>query len=275
MKKIKILITGSNGQLGVEFQKFFEKININYIAVPHKKLDITNISNLYEVLKNKNITHILNCASYNDVDKAEKNSKLAYKTNALGVKNLSLISNKINAKLIHFSTDYVFDGSKNNPYNIFDTPNPINEYGKSKLIGEKYLKKLSKNYLLIRTSWLFGGNKNFIKKVLEWSKKEEIRVSYNEVSSPTYTLDLVKVTFFLIKQKSFGTYHITNTPTNRYEWAKFILNKIKYTGKIVKVKKEVFNLPAKRPNYSVLLNNHEVKISTWQKSTNNYLRCIL
>lgn len=275
VKNIKILITGSNGQLGTEFQNLFEKFNINYIAMPHEKLDIKEVSNLYEVLKHKSITHIINCAAYNNVDEAEKNPRKAYEVNGLGVKNLALISNKINAKLIHFSTDYVFDGNKKIPYKVSDKTSPINEYGKSKVLGEKYLKELSNKYLLIRTSWLFGGNKNFIKRVLEWSKKNEVRLSYDEVSSPTYTLDLAKVTLFLIKEEVFGVYHITNTPVSRYEWAKFILNKIRYKGKVIKVKRKEFNLPAKRPKYSVLLNNHKLKVSTWQEATDKYLRCIL
>jgi dTDP-4-dehydrorhamnose reductase len=275
---MKILITGANGQLGKDFQKYVKQNNIEYIPTDSSDLDITSLNQLRQFTKeNKDITHIINCAAYNAVDKAEEEWEKAYRINGLGVRNLALISNEINAELIHYSTDYVFSGDKGSKYTIYDTPNPINKYGESKALGEKELLLAKKRYL-IRVSWVFGtGNTNFAKKVINWSKnKEELRIVDDEISSPTYTKDLVKATMNLINLKAYGTYHITNTPCSRYEWAEYILEKINWKGKLNKAKKEEFDLPAKRPDYAVL-DNFGYKETTgqqmpdWKDATKRFL----
>jgi dTDP-4-dehydrorhamnose reductase len=275
---MKILITGANGQLGKDFQKYLKQNKIDYIPTDSSDLDITNLNQIRQFAKeNKNITHIINCAAYNAVDKAEEEWEKAYRINGLGVRNLALISNEINAELIHYSTDYVFSGDKGSKYTIYDTPNPINKYGESKALGEKESTLSHKRYL-IRVSWVFGtGNTNFAKKVINWSKnKEELRIVDDEISSPTYTKDLVKATMNLINLKAYGTYHITNTPCSRYEWAEYILEKINWKGKLNKAKKEEFDLPAKRPDYAVL-DNFGYKETTgqtmpdWKNATKRFL----
>ena len=275
---MKILITGSNGQLGKDFQKYLKQNKIDYIPTDSSDLDITSLNQIRQFAKeNKDITHIINCAAYNAVDKAEEEWEKAYRINGLGVRNLALISNEINAELIHYSTDYVFSGDKGSKYTIYDTPNPINKYGESKALGEKESTLSHKRYL-IRVSWVFGtGNTNFAKKVINWSKnKEELRIVDDEISSPTYTKDLVKATMNLINLKAYGTYHITNTPCSRYEWAEYILEKINWKGKLNKAKKEEFDLPAKRPDYAVL-DNFGYKETTgqqmpdWKNATKRFL----
>lgn len=275
---MKILITGANGQLGKDFQKYLKEDNIEYIPTDTPDLDITRLKQLRQFTEeNKNITHIINCAAYNAVDKAEEEWEKAYSINGLAVRNLALISNEINAELIHYSTDYVFSGDKGSKYTIYDTPNPINKYGESKALGEKELLLVKKRYL-IRVSWVFGtGNTNFAKKVINWSKnKDELRIVDDEISSPTYTRDLVKATMNLINLKAYGTYHITNSPCSRYEWAEYILKKINWKGELKKTKKEEFDLPAKRPDYAVL-DNFGYKEMTgeqmpdWKDATERFL----
>jgi dTDP-4-dehydrorhamnose reductase len=275
---MKILITGANGQLGKDFQKYLKENNIEYIPTDTPDLDITSLNQLRRFTEeNENITHIINCAAYNAVDKAEEEWEKAYCINGLGVRNLALISNEINAELIHYSTDYVFSGDKGSKYTIFDTPNPINKYGESKALGEKELLLAKKRYL-IRISWVFGtGNTNFARKVINWSKnKDELRIVDDEISSPTYTKDLVKATMSLINLKAYGTYHITNSSCSRYEWAEYILEKINWKGKLHKAKKEDFDLPAKRPDYAVL-DNFGYKEMTgeqmpdWKDATERFL----
>jgi dTDP-4-dehydrorhamnose reductase len=275
---MKILITGANGQLGKDFQKYLKENNIEYIPTDSPDLDITSLKQLRQFTEeNKDITHIINCAAYNAVDKAEEEWEKAYSINGLGVRNLALISNEINAELIHYSTDYVFSGDKGNKYTIYDTPNPINKYGESKALGEKELLLAKKRYL-IRVSWVFGtGNTNFAKKVITWSKnKDELRIVDDEISSPTYTKDLVKATMNLINLKAYGTYHITNSSCSRYEWGEYILEKINWKGELKKAKKEEFDLPAKRPDYAVL-DNFGYKEMTgehmpdWKDATERFL----
>lgn len=280
---MKILLTGANGQLGKAFRKLFDEETIQYIPTDINELDITDIQKLREFVKqNKGITHIINCAAYNQVDKAQEDWKSAYLVNGLAVRNLAIVSNEIGAELVHYSTDYVFSGNKNAPYTIYDTPDPINKYGESKVLGEKLLMSLTNKYYLIRTSWVFGdGPVNFVKKVIEWSKnKNELRIAEDEVSAPTYAPDLAQATYELIKLRAYGLYHLTNTPSSRHEWAEYILNLIGWNGELKKVKQEEFNLPAQRPKYSVL-DNYGYKETTgkemrdWREVTKIYLRNIL
>ncbi|NUU95855.1 dTDP-4-dehydrorhamnose reductase [Marinitoga sp. 1135] len=276
---MKILITGANGQLGQEFQKLFEKENIEYIPTDHNELDITNLKKIREFVKDKKITHIINCAAYNLVDKAEEDWKTAYNVNGLAVRNLSIVANEINAEIIHYSTDYVFDGKKTKPYTIYDTPNPLNKYGESKVLGERFIQDIANKYYLIRVSWVFGiGNNNFAKKVIQWSKQNEIlKIADDEISAPTYAVDLAYATYKLIKEKAYGLYHITNGKASRYEWAEYILKQINWNGRLERASKDDFNLPAKRPGYSVLDNNglketinHEMP--EWQNATDRFLK---
>ena len=168
---MKILITGANGQLGKAFRNLFDKKNIEYLATDMDILDITDTNSIKSFIKKNNaITHIINCAAYNLVDKAEVEWEKAFKINGLGVRNLAIYANEIDAELIHYSTNYVFSGEKKR-YTINDDPDPINKYGESKALGEKLLKIANKSYL-IRTSWVFGdGAQNFLRKMINLSKK--------------------------------------------------------------------------------------------------------
>ncbi|WP_083825666.1 SDR family oxidoreductase [Caldicellulosiruptor acetigenus] len=157
---------------------------------------------------------------------------------------------------------------------------PINKYGESKLLGEKFM-TLTEYYYLIRVSWVFGiGNANFIRKVLDWSKERDIlKIADDEISAPTYTDDLVYATYLLLKERAFGLYHITNTTASRFEWAEFVLRKIGWKGKLERAKKDDFKLPAKRPGYSVLDNfglkeTVNFEMPTWQDATERYLKQI-
>lgn len=274
---MNVLITGANGQLGQEFQKLFTNEHISFIPTDYKELDITDIDAIRKIIKENKFTHIINCAAYNAVDKAEEDWRTAYSVNGLAVRNLAIAANEISAEIVHYSTDYVFDGKKDTPYTIYDDPNPINKYGESKFLGEKNI-ALANKYYLLRVSWVFGtGNINFAKKVIGWSKKtDHIRISDDEISSPTYAVDLVKATLEILKKKVYGLYHVSNTSCSRYDWGKYILEKINWKGKLERAKALEFNLPAKRPGYSVLDNyglNETIgyEMPTWQNATDRFL----
>ena len=277
---MKFLITGASGQLGQAFIQFFENKGLEYIAAGHDILDITNIENVTKFIQENPIDFIVNCGAYNNVDEAEKQWKKANLVNGIGPKNLALISNDIDATLIHYSTDYVFDGEKKTPYTILDNPKPISRYGESKLLGEKNTKQIANRYYLIRVSWLFGkGGTNFVQKVIEWSKRKSVlKVVDDQISSPTYTADIVKATYNLIQTRAYGLYHISNSShCSRYEWAKFILDKIGWKGNLKKGKSEDFNTPARRPKFSVLDNSGTKKIikyslPEWKHATDSFLK---
>ena len=173
-----ILITGANGQLGYDFQRLFKRENIEFIATDVNDLDITNIDDIRNFVKDKNIDLIINCAAYNNVDKAEDEILLCKKLNTFAPRDLAIISKEIGADFVTYSTDFVFDGKKNFPYTEDDIPNPLSVYGKTKLEGEKQVFSNYDKSFVIRTSWVFGiANNNFNKQVINWSKnKDELSI---------------------------------------------------------------------------------------------------
>lgn len=276
---MKILLTGSNGQLGHDFKKIFNKKNIEYIATDYKELDITNDEDLNKFFQeNEGITHVINCAAYNDVDKAETDKKV-WLLNAEAPKKLAEFSKKIGAIFVTYTTDFVFDGEKNSPYTEDDKTNGISEYGKSKAQGEKDVLEAYDRSFVIRTSWVFGiANNNFNKQVINWSKsRNELNIVDDQVSVPTYSMDLAEFSWKLIQTGKFGLYHITNDGiASKYDQAKYVLEKIGWKGKLGRAKTVDFNLPAKRPAYSKLDSSKVEKllgekIPTWQSGIDRFL----
>lgn len=277
---MKVLVTGAQGQLGQEMVNQCTIRGIDCTAAGSKTLDITDQKSVNLMVKTHNPDIIFNCAAYNAVDRAEEEWKKAFSVNGLGVRHLALAANECGSVLVHYSTDYVFDGNSNHPYTVADTPHPISRYGESKVFGETIVRDLCHRYFLIRVSWLFGrGNTNFVSKVLEWSReKTEIAVVDDQIASPTYTVDLAKASLDLVSTHSFGLYHITNEGAcPRYDWARYILEKTGWTGKLVRVKSSAFKTPAQRPAYSVLDNFGTSEtlgytLPSWQDATSRYLQ---
>ena len=276
---MKILLTGSNGQLGHDFKKIFDKKNIEYIATDYKELDITSDKDLNKFFQeNEEITHIINCAAYNDVDKSETDKKV-WLLNAEAPKKLAEFSKKIGAIFVTYTTDFVFDGEKDSPYMEDDKTNGISEYGKSKAQGEKDVLEAYDRSFVIRTSWVFGiANNNFNKQVINWSKsRNELNIVDDQVSVPTYSMDLAEFSWKLIQTEKFGLYHITNDGiASKYDQAKYVLEKIGWKGTLGRARTVDFNLPAKRPAYSKLDSSKVEKllgekIPTWQSGIDRFL----
>lgn len=274
-----ILLTGANGQLGQDFQKFFDEIGRKYIATDFKELDITDISAVREFVKNKNITYIINCAAYNDVDKAESDSYMAFKLNSEAPSNLAIVAKEIDAVFITYSTDFVFDGTKGESYTEDDKPNPPSVYAKSKRDGEdKVLGVYSKSFV-IRTSWVFGmGNNNFNKKVISWSKnRDKLNIVDDQISSPTYSRDLAIYSWKLVETGEFGLYHLSNGGVaSKYDQAKYVLDYIGWKGELGSAKTVDFNLPARRSRFtkldcSKLEKVIGEKIPSWESGVERFL----
>ncbi|WP_299186451.1 dTDP-4-dehydrorhamnose reductase [uncultured Aquimarina sp.] len=255
---IRVLVTGGDGQLGEcirVLEKDYPTLNLSFTSSKH--LDITNKKNIAEFFKNNSLDYVINCAAYTNVEQAEKEPDKAYLVNAEGVKNLAEICKKYDATLIHISTDYVFDGHKNTPYIEEDVPNPINEYGKSKLAGEQYIEEVLEEYFIIRTSWLYSQyGKNFYKAIREKCKTEKkLAITTSELGTPTNANDLGYFLLQIIERKSkkFGVYHFSNSGSAT--WYDFAREIVKGLGKLETIKLEkTDNYPtfAKRPGYSVL-----------------------
>ncbi len=212
----------------------------------------------FRVIKETNADIVINCAAYNNVDEAEKEPHQAYKVNALGAYNLSVACRDKGIRLIHYSTDYVFDGTKQGVYTEEDKLNPINEYGKSKLFGELFIQEILDKYLIFRTSWVYGrGKQNFLYKLEQWAKERDVlKIAVDEFSVQTSTRTIVEVTMKAIDAGLTGLYHLVNSGyASRYEWAKEYF-RIKGISKLILPAYQAdFNLPARRPRWSVMSND--------------------
>lgn len=276
----RILIFGFEGMLGSDLMKVFSDCNV--VGLEKNDVDITQEVEVEKRIKELSPQIIINAAAYTDVDGCEINYSLAENVNGKAVGYLAKIADKIGAIFIHYSTDYVFNGEKKGGYVENDGPkNPINFYGKSKLLGENLLKENCKKYYLIRTSWLFGmGGKNFVDTILKLGReKDELYIVDDQHGKPTYTLDLAKKTKELIFGKNpFGIYHITNEiETTWYDFSLKIfeifksLNSQKILGKIFPCDSSKYQRPAKRPQWSVLINTKISPCRNWTEAVGEYI----
>ena len=271
---MKVLVIGSDGQLGLEFQKISNSLDsLSWIFSTIKTLDLLRLETINSFLNNINPTVIVNCAAYTNVDKAENEPKLANTINYKAVDIISKWTSAKNKKLIHISTDYVFDGLSNIPLSENSKTKPVNEYGSSKLKGEIACLKNDSNSIVIRTSWLYSRfGKNFVKTMINLMKKNNsVKVVNDQIGSPTYAYDLAKVIIEIIinsKNKS-GLFHYSNEgETSWFEFARSIKELYNLDCKIIGVSSKEFKILAKRPKYS-LLNKSKIK-TTFNLEIPNY-----
>ncbi|GAL62291.1 dTDP-4-dehydrorhamnose reductase [Algibacter lectus] len=259
---MKILVIGANGQLGKTIEELYQNNNegIDFTFVSKSKLDITNLKSIQSFFEKETFDYCINCAAYTNVEQAEKTPEIAFRVNAEAVKNLAKACKKSNTVLIHISTDYVFDGEKEGGYTVDDTPNPINEYGKSKLQGEKYIQDILERYFIIRTSWLYSKKygHNFYKTIIAKSKIEkQLYITDSQRGCPTDTISLSRFIFALIKDNNrcFGTLHFTDKEIMTwYDFAKQILLEHNISNSVAVVKRNNYRTFASRPKNSILLN---------------------
>lgn len=276
----RVLIVGAKGMLGQEMAKLFIKSH-ELFAWDLDDIDITKISEVNIKLSVLSPDVIINCAAYNNVDKAEEELEIAILLNGRAVSYLAEVANKMGAILVHFSSDYVFDGKNKEGYKEDDTPNPISAYGKSKLVGEDMAKIAQKHYI-IRLSRLFGNmgsgaavKKSFVDIMLELGKvKNELDIVDEELSSPTYAPDLAKAVKFILENNlPFGIYHSSNSGACTWkEFSEEIFRLANLNVKINSISGNKFSRLAKRPMYSVLLNSKLPAMRSWQNTLEEYLK---
>lgn len=269
---MKILLLGAKGMLGNYMAKEFG--NYELCACDKDDVDITSKEEISKKMNNIKPDFVVNAAAYTDVDGAESNQKLAFEVNAEGVKNLAICCKKNDSILVHVSTDYVFDGSRDT-YDEDAKPKPINVYGRSKYAGEKYLKLINPPYYLIRTSWLYGSSgKNFVYAILDLAKKQkEISVVNDQRGSPTYARDLAESIRYIVEKKpAFGIYHRTNDGVcTWFDFARKIIEFKKLKVKIKPMTSDKLDRAAKRPKSSVLLNTKLPKLRHWEEALKEFL----
>ena len=290
---MKILVTGKNGQLGLSIQKFISNFDhYDFTFVGRDELDLSSSENISKYFDaNSHFDVVINCAAYTAVDKAECEADLADQINHLAVKQMSQLANSYNIKLIHISTDYVFDGNENNSYLESDHPNPINIYGKTKLQGETaVLKAMHKNAIIIRTSWVYSefGN-NFVKTMLRHGdNRDEISVVSDQIGSPTFATDLAKAILSILNHKDFlatsfpsEIYHFSNL--GEISWHKFTLEIFKLANlkcEVIPISSGDYKTAALRPknttlNREKIINQFNLHIPDWQKSLQDCLKNLL
>jgi len=276
----RIMITGCNGQLGramnVELSK---ELDVEVLNTDVQDLDITNIDAVSAYVKANKPDVIVNCAAYTAVDKAETDWDLCYKINAIGPRNLSIASSDSGIKLVHVSTDYVFDGNATKPYIEFDAPNPQGAYGKTKLEGENFVKQFSDKFFIFRTAWLYGDGKNFVKTMLRLSEdRDKVTVVYDQKGSPTSASELAKAIRSQMFSENYGIFHATcEGDTN---WADFTKEIYKIAGKsteVVPITAAEYGAAAPRPAYSILDNymlrlTSDFRFADWHDALNEYMK---
>jgi len=284
--KYNILVTGSNGKLGSEIKELSSKYDYNFVFTTKNDLDITNEQNIQNIISKNNINCIINCAAYTAVDKAEKDKKNADFVNRKAVKKLAKISKELSIKLIHISTDYVFDGTNYKPYSEEQQTNPNSVYGKTKLEGELEMVKINPaNSIIIRTSWIYSSfGYNFVKTMLKLGKsKAELGVVFDQVGTPTYAKDLAQMILDIlpkIQNTKVTIYNYSNEGVlSWYDFAKEIMRMAKIDCQVNPIETFQYPTPAKRPHYSLLnkskiKNKFNIEIPYWKDSLDKCLKVL-
>ncbi|BFQ96178.1 dTDP-4-dehydrorhamnose reductase [Enterococcus cecorum] len=277
-----ILLTGGNGQLGTELRHLLDEKGVKYVSTDAKEMDITDAQATMDYITNLKPTVIYHCAAYTAVDKAEDEGKaLDEKINVDGTRNVALAAKEVGATLVYISTDYVFDGKLKDGEYAVDAPiNPLNEYGRTKALGEKAVQEIMDDYYIIRTSWVFGKyGHNFVFTMQELAEtRDELTIVNDQFGRPTWTRTLAEFMYFVIDQKApFGIYHLSND--NACSWYEFAKEILKDTDiKVSPVTSEQFPQKATRPQYSVMdLSKTKAlgfKIPTWQEALQGMLAAV-
>lgn len=280
---MKYLITGGTGQLGHDIVKeLISRGELNYLAPTTKEMNITNKDEVEKVILGYKPDIIFHCAAYTAVDKAEEDRENCYNVNVNGTKNIVSVAEKINAKVVYISTDYVFDGTKEGIYEIDDKTNPINYYGYTKLMGEKEVQQLN-DYLIVRISWVFGKNgKNFVKTMLNLAEtKTKLSIVSDQIGSPTYTKDLSKLLLDMIENNKKGLFFATNEDfCSWYEFAEYIFKINNINIKLNKILTKDYKTLAKRPLNSKLSKNKLdeeglTRLPSWQDAASRFCKVLM
>ncbi len=276
---MKVLVTGATGQLGYDVIKELEKRGHKSVATSSKDMDITDALKVEQVISASEVEAVIHCAAYTAVDAAEDNVELCRKINAVGTENIAKACKKHDIKLMYISTDYVFDGQGERPWEPEDERHPLNVYGSSKYEGELAVEGLLEKYFIVRIAWVFGLNgKNFVKTMLNLGRtKDEINVVNDQIGSPTYTHDLSRLLVDMIETDCYGRYHATNEgECSWYEFACEIFRQAGIQIKVNPVTSDLFPAKAKRPsnsrmNKDKIEKNGFARLPKWEDALKRYL----
>lgn len=277
---MKVLVTGVKGQLGYDVVKELEKRGMKAIGVDIEEMDITDASSVESVIKDAAPDAVIHCAAYTAVDAAEDNAELCRKVNVDGPRNIAKVCKELDIKMIQISTDYVFEGMGDRPWEPEDEANPQSVYGLTKYEGEQAVMEILDKYFIVRIAWVFGINgKNFVKTMINLGKtRDKLTVVCDQFGSPTYTYDLAKLLVDMIQTDKYGIYHATNEGfCNWYEFACEIFKQAGIQVEVAPVTSEQYPTKAKRPFNSrmskdKLEENGFERLPEWKDALNRYLK---
>jgi len=271
---MNVLVLGGNGQLGQALQRGLEEYQVVGLDLP--EIDITDVDEVRHQLNVKKPACVINAAAYTDVEGAETQTELAYRVNALGAKNVALVTNELEIPVMYISTDYVFDGTQDEPYDESIVPNPLGVYAKSKLAGEEEVRQHNAKHFIVRTAWLFHSvGKNFLKTMCALSHRPEVRVVDDQFGSPTFAPHLVKGIAKLLKTKNYGMYHMAGSgKASWYQLTQVLYQYLGYSTKIIPIPGIEFPHVAPRPHSTVLttLHGHDFLLPPWKEGVQDFAK---
>ncbi|MEG0813924.1 MAG: dTDP-4-dehydrorhamnose reductase [Clostridium sp.] len=281
---MRVLVTGAKGQLGTDVVNELNKRGIEAIGVDVQEMDITDASACRRIISEEKPDAVIHCAAYTAVDAAEDNVELCHRINAEGTRNIAEVCRDLDIKMMYISTDYVFNGTGETPWQPDDRREPLNVYGQAKYEGELAIEELLQKYFIVRIAWVFGVNgKNFVKTMLRLGKENRaVSVVDDQIGSPTYTYDLARLLVDMIQSEQYGRYHATNE--GLCSWYEFAVEIFKQAGmsevKVTPVDSSKFPSKAKRPSNSriskdKLEENGFERLPAWQDALSRYLKEIL
>lgn len=271
---MRVLVTGANGQLGLELTSWLLLHGHEVLALAKKELDISDAAAVERTMEEHEPELVVNAAAYTNVDGCETEPELAYAVNALGPRNLAQSCEQRGCELLHVSTNYVFDGRREEPYEPFDSPAPVSAYGRTKLAGEEYVKHLSTRWYIVRSAGVYGDGHNFVRTMLRVGReRDSLKVKDDEFIAPTYARDLAEGIAGLVDSRLYGLYHVTNSGScSWYEFACEIFTLADIEVGVMPVPGSEYPLPASRPANGVLSSLGGPELRHWREALEEYLR---
>jgi len=268
-----LLVTGAGGQLGLELAEVLPGRGHETVALSRTELDISDPDAVEDAVKVHSPDLLVNAAAYTNVDGCETETDLAYAVNALGPRNLAQVCERLECELLHVSTNYVFDGEADRPYEPFDLPNPISAYGRTKLAGEEYVKHLTRRWYVVRSAGVYGRGHNFVRTMLRVAgERDVLKVKADEFISPTYARDLAEGIAGLAESGRYGLYHLTNAGScSWYEFTQEIFRLVGVEVDVVPIPGSEYPLPAARPANGVLSSLGSFELRHWREALTDYL----
>jgi dTDP-4-dehydrorhamnose reductase len=270
---VRVLVTGAGGQLGLELVEILPGRGHEVVALAHGELDVADPASVERTLWDYSPELVLNAAAYTNVDGCETQPGLAYLVNASGPRNLAQVCERLGCELLHVSTNYVFDGVGDRPYEPFDTPRPISAYGRTKLAGEEYVKHLMSRWYIVRSAGVYGRGHNFVRTMVRLgAERDVLKVKDNEFISPTYARDLAEGIAGIAEAGRYGLYHLTNAGScSWYEFTREIFRLGGIEAEVIPIPSSEYPMPAARPANGVLSSLGSFELRHWQEALTDYL----